>query len=205
MLGLVLTWMRQHDASITEIERAIALNPNYVDWRFGMALVLAGNPKRAIDVLECYMRLDPFHEPWASFLMGAAYFVLKDYQRALAILQDYVSRVPGAAFGHSLLAATHAQLGRLDEARAEAAELLRLRPAIRSPARPGVSPRSSVRQMRNTSLMPCEKLGCPSSSLSLDSLSLRPPNVLPELMLRRNHGAQLASGLVQVSRTSATL
>jgi adenylate cyclase len=128
MLGLVLTWMRQHDASITEIERAIALNPNYVDWRFGMALVLAGNPKRAIDVLECYMRLDPFHEPWASFLMGAAYFVLKDYQRALAILQDYVSRVPGAAFGHSLLAATHAQLGRLDEARAEAAELLRLRP-----------------------------------------------------------------------------
>jgi adenylate cyclase len=126
MLGLVLTWMRQHDASITEIERAIALNPNYVDWRFGIAFVLAGNPQRAIDVLEAYMRLDPFHAPWACFTMGAAYFVLKDYPRALAILQDYASRVPDAAFG--LLAATHAQLGQLDEARAEVAKLLRLRP-----------------------------------------------------------------------------
>jgi adenylate cyclase len=128
MLGLVLTWMRQHDASITEIERAIALNPNYVDWRFGLALVLAGNPQRAIDVLESYIRLDPFHASWAFFTMAAAYFMIKDYSRALAILQDYVSRVPGAAFGHSFLAATHAQLGQLDEARAEAAELLRLRP-----------------------------------------------------------------------------
>src|SRR5262245_37087570 len=128
MLGLVLTWMRQYNASITEIERAIALNPNYVDWRFGLALVLAGNPQRAIDVLKSYMRLDPFRAPWASFMMAAAYFMLKDYSRALAILQDYVYRVPGAAFGRSLLAATHAQLGQLDAARAEAAELLRLRP-----------------------------------------------------------------------------
>src|SRR4029434_6496513 len=114
------------DASITEIERAIALNPNYVDWRFGIAFVLAGNPQRAIDVLEAYMRLDPFHAPWACFTMGAAYFVLKDYPRAFAILQDYASRVPDAAFG--ILAATHAQLGQLDEARAEVAKLLRLRP-----------------------------------------------------------------------------
>jgi len=128
MLGLVLTWMRQHDASITEIERAMALNPNYVDWRFGLAFMLAGNPQRAIDVLETYMRLDPFHAPWAHFTMAAAHFMLKDYSRALAILKDYVYRVPGAAFGHSLLAATHAQLGQLDEARAEAAELLRLLP-----------------------------------------------------------------------------
>jgi adenylate cyclase len=71
----------EHDASITAIERAIALNPNYVDWRFGAAFVLAGSPRRAIDVLESYMRLDPFHAPWASFLLGAANFVLKDYPR----------------------------------------------------------------------------------------------------------------------------
>ena len=128
MLGLVLTWMRQHDAAMTEIERAIALNPNYVDWRFGLALVLAGNPQRAIDMLETYMRLDPFHAPWASVTMAVACFMLEDYSRALAILQDYVYRVPDAAFGHSWLAATHAQLGQLDEARAEAAELVRLRP-----------------------------------------------------------------------------
>jgi len=61
-------------------------------------------------------------------LMGSAYFMLKDYSRALTVLQGYVSRVPGAVFGHSFLAATYAQLGQLDRARAEAAELLRLLP-----------------------------------------------------------------------------
>jgi adenylate cyclase len=47
-----------------------------------------------------------------------------------AALQDFVSRVPLAAFGHSWLAAAHAQLGQLDEARAAAAEVLRLRPGF---------------------------------------------------------------------------
>ena len=85
-------------------------------------------PQRAIDVLEAYMRLDPFHAPWLSFLMGAACFMLEHYARALRVLQDYVSRAPRAAHGHIWLAATYAQLGRLDEARAEVAEVLRLRP-----------------------------------------------------------------------------
>jgi adenylate cyclase len=128
VLGFVLVWMRQHDASIAEFERAVVLNPNYVDWRFGWALVLAGNPQRAIGVLEAYMRLDPFHAPVASCFVGYAYFMLGDYSRALRVLQDFVFRVPLAAFGHAWLAAAHAQLGQLDEARAAVAELLRLQP-----------------------------------------------------------------------------
>jgi adenylate cyclase len=128
MLGLVLTWMRQHDASVAEFEKAITLNPNYVDWRFGMALVLAGDARRAVGVVDAYMRLDPFHTPWASLILGAARFMLEEYSQALRILQDYVSRVPLAAYGHVCLAATHAQLGQMDEARAEAATVLQLRP-----------------------------------------------------------------------------
>jgi adenylate cyclase len=128
VLGFVLVWMRQHDASIAEFERAVLLNPNYMDWRFGWALVLAGNPQRAIGVLDAYMRLDPFHAPVASCFVGYAYFMLGDYSRALRVLQDFVFRVPQAAFGYSWLAAAHAQLGQLDEARAAVAQLLRLRP-----------------------------------------------------------------------------
>ena len=128
VLGFVLVWMRQHDASIVEFERAVALNPNYVDWRFGWALALTGNARRAIDVLEAYMRLDPFHAPVASCFVGYAYFMLGHYSRALRVLQDFVSRVPRAAFGHMWLAATHAELGQLDEARAAVTEVLRLRP-----------------------------------------------------------------------------
>ena len=42
-LGWVLVYKHQHDASITAFEKAMSLNPNYVDWRFGVALVRAGN------------------------------------------------------------------------------------------------------------------------------------------------------------------
>jgi len=124
-LGLVLTWKGEHTASIAGFERAVTLNTNYVDWRFGFALVYAGNSRRAIDILETYMRLDPFHPPLASFFLGLAYFMLKRYSQALPILRDFVSRAPKLHYGHVCLAATLAELGQLNEARAEAAEVMR--------------------------------------------------------------------------------
>jgi len=120
--------MRQYDASLAEIERAFALNPNYVEWRLGLALVVAGRPRRAIDLLEASMRLDPFYSPAASAALGLAQYILKQYEQALPALRDCVARAPNLRWGHSLLAATFAQLGRMDEARAEAAEALRLQP-----------------------------------------------------------------------------
>src|SRR5262245_6376480 len=127
-LGVILTFRREHHASIAAFERAIALNPNYVDWTFAMALVCAGNSRRAIHVLEAYMRLDPFYAPFASGLLGLAHYMLKQYSEALPLLRDYVSQAPNSRSGHLWLAATHAQLGQLEEARAEAAEVLRLQP-----------------------------------------------------------------------------
>jgi tetratricopeptide (TPR) repeat protein len=129
-LGTVLIWKHQHDASIAEFERAVALNPNYSDWRFGLALVYAGNPRRAIsEVVEAYMRLDPFYGPLAAAAAGFAHYMLKEYPEALRMLHDYVSRAPNFLSGHARLAATYAQLGQFGEARAEAAEVLRLHPA----------------------------------------------------------------------------
>lgn len=121
-------WKREHDASIAEFERASASNPNYVDWRFGLALVLAGNSERGIEVLNAYMRLDPFHPPLASGLMGWAHFMLKQYSQALPVLRNFVAQAPNLRFGHIWLAATYARLGHLKEARAEAVEVLRLQP-----------------------------------------------------------------------------
>src|SRR5262245_35282459 len=127
-LGVVLTFRREHDASIAAFERAIALNPNFVDWPFALTLVRAGNSMRAIDVLKTYMRLDPFYAPFALGLLGSAHYMLKQYSQALPLLRDYVSQAPNSRGGHMWLAATHGQLGQLEEARAEAAEVLRLQP-----------------------------------------------------------------------------
>ena len=93
-LGQVLLWKRQHEMSIAEFERGGALNPNDVDWRFSLALAYSGQSKRAIEVAETYMRLDPFHTPLASGILVFAHYMLKQYAHALPLLRDGVSRAP---------------------------------------------------------------------------------------------------------------
>lgn len=127
-LGHVLMYKHEHESCIAAFERAIALNPNYLDWRFGLALVLAGDSKRAINVLKAYMRLNPFYPPVSCGLLGFAHFMLKEYSQALLIQRDFVSRAPTLRAGHVWLAATHARLGQLEQARERAAEVLRLQP-----------------------------------------------------------------------------
>jgi adenylate cyclase len=125
-LGSVLTWLHEHDASVAAFERASALNPNYADWRFGWALVPAGDSRRAIEVLRASMRLDPFHGPLLLFYLGVAHFMLEEYTHALAIMRDFVAQAPVRPWGHAMLAAILAQSGRVEEANAETAETLRL-------------------------------------------------------------------------------
>ena len=127
-LGQVLTFEGQHEQSIAEFEKAIALNPNFTDWQFGNTLLRAGQPARATHLTEQHMRYDPFYSPWAPGQLGLARYLLKEYLQALPPLRELTSRAPDMRQGHVWLAANLAQLGQLDEARAEAAEVLRLDP-----------------------------------------------------------------------------
>jgi adenylate cyclase len=128
-LGAVLLFKRQHDAAIAEFERAFALNPNLIDYRYARALTYAGQPRRAIEVLETTIRLDPFQPlNHSSAFMGQANYMLKRYEDAARLFRECVSRQPNSQPPHLWLAATYAQLGQLDEARKEAAEVLRINP-----------------------------------------------------------------------------
>jgi len=122
----VLTWLHQHDASVGAFERAVALNPNNADWRFGWALISAGDSRRAIEVLRASMRLDPFHGPLLLFYVGVAHFMLEEYANALAIMRDFVAQAPVRPWGHALLALILAQLGHAEDAKTETAETLQL-------------------------------------------------------------------------------
>lgn len=127
-LGTVLSFQAQHGASLAEFDRAVALNPNFTDYRFAAALVRAAEPVRAIEVVEKHMRLDPFYPPMAPGWLGLARYMLKEYSKALPPLRECVSRAPNFRAGRAWLAAAYAQLGRLEEARAEADEVLRIEP-----------------------------------------------------------------------------
>src|SRR5262245_13943277 len=125
-LGAALTWLHQHDASVGAFERAVALNPNNADWRFGWALISAGDSRRAIEVLRGSMRLDPFHGPLLLFYLWVAHFMLEDYPDALAIMRDFVAQAPVRPWGHAMLALIFAQLGQAEDAKTETTETLRL-------------------------------------------------------------------------------
>jgi TolB-like protein len=71
--GWVLTLMRQHEAAITEFEHAIRLNPNSTDYHFAFALLVAGEPAKAIQTLEACMRLDPFYQARTTAMLGFAW------------------------------------------------------------------------------------------------------------------------------------
>jgi adenylate cyclase len=128
VLGHILARRGEHDAAVEAVERAMALNPNLTDWRFAEVLVLSGEPERGIALARRHMRLDPFYVPLAPGWLGLAHYMLKAYAEALPPLRECAARAPGLRGSHLWLAMAYARLGRLEEARSEAAEALRIDP-----------------------------------------------------------------------------
>lgn len=123
-LGWAYFWMNDLDASVREFEKAIAINPNFSDVHFPAVLNFAGDPARALVLLEAQARLDPFHPAQVHAIQGHAFYVLRRYQDAVAPLTECIRRGPHGVLGHVWLAATRVRLGQRDEARALMTELL---------------------------------------------------------------------------------
>jgi TolB-like protein/Tfp pilus assembly protein PilF len=130
MLGNIYVQKRQYDKAIVESERAVALNPNGADTHrtLGMILDFSGRTEEAIPVLKKALRLNPFPKVSYFVILGAAYRKTGRYEEAITMLKKAIKRAPDYLAAHSLLAATYIDLGREEEARAEAAEVLRINP-----------------------------------------------------------------------------
>ncbi|MBI3799533.1 MAG: tetratricopeptide repeat protein [Deltaproteobacteria bacterium] len=130
LLSLVQLQRRQYEQALAETEQAIALNSNFVDsyWQMGDILNFAGRPQEAIRWVEQAMRLNPRYPAWYSTSLGFAYLLMGRYEEAITILKTTLSRIPHYPPAYGNLAVCYAELGREAEARAAAAELLRLSP-----------------------------------------------------------------------------
>ena len=129
-LGHVLLHKREHVAAIAEFERACALNPNYIHWRYGAAMTFAGQPERAIEILRSQMVRDPFYPVQALSFLGQAYIQAQQYSDAVAPLFEATNRAPNFRPAHLFLAGAYARLGQFEEARKEVRHVLRLDPGF---------------------------------------------------------------------------
>jgi adenylate cyclase len=127
-LGYALGYMGKPDAAVAAFERAIALNPNFTDWRFAAVLDWAGQADRAIEAATAHLRVDPFALPIARAYLGLGYLMRRRYTEAVTTLREFVSQSPNHRPGRCWLAAAYAHLGEIDEARVQAAHVLRIDP-----------------------------------------------------------------------------
>ncbi len=74
------------------------------------------------------MRLDPFHRAIYFSYLANAYYVAGEYEMALETSRTAVTRMPGIMQAGVWYSAAAGELGRNEEARMAAAEVLRLKP-----------------------------------------------------------------------------
>ena len=130
LLGSVYLWKKRHEQAIAVFEKSIALNPNHADAIRGLGetLYFAGKPEEAIGLIKRAMRLNPKYPVWYLLNLGHAYFLMGRYEESIAVLKRALIRNPHVWPAHVYLAASYIALGKEKEARAEAAEIVRINP-----------------------------------------------------------------------------
>jgi len=130
VLGLIALHQQHYDQALAEMERAVALAPTEAESYAALAWVLScvGRTEDALEAAAQGLRLQPSTADSHLGSVGTAYAVAGHYAEARAPLQRYLSRYPNFLPGHLMLAVVYSELGKEAEARAEAAEVLRLNP-----------------------------------------------------------------------------
>jgi len=125
-LGFVHLYRKEHDLSVASYERALALNPNDADIMAELADTFghSGRSEESIELLKTAMRLNPFYPDHYLWKMGGSYYILRAYEEAI----DVVQRMHNPTEGCRILAASYAQLGKIEKARLYAEKVMEAHP-----------------------------------------------------------------------------
>lgn len=129
-LGNLYQLKGDHDRAITLREKAVEIAPNdfQANWGLGSVLYRAGQTERAVEVLKHAERLSPRHPASLSWALAEAQLLAGHYEDAIKTARRASARVSDRAVPHIQLTAAYTALGRMEEARGEVAEVLRVDP-----------------------------------------------------------------------------
>jgi tetratricopeptide (TPR) repeat protein len=131
---LIYMLQRQHDKSIAEGKQAVALGPSGATSHFLLALTLhfAGRFEESIFHIKEAMRLDPYYPTSYLSVIGDSYCMAGEHEKAIAALEEVIERakVEGGqrVNNHTRLIQALVELGNLEDAKDQAAEVLKLDP-----------------------------------------------------------------------------
>ena len=131
-LGFVAFTRRRTDEAVEEFQRALDLNPNFAAAHgfLGCALAFDGRSDQAVDHVEQAIRMSPY-DPQNALLnaaLAAAHYQAGRYAEAVNFGRKAIQQRFELTNGHRIYAASLAQVGRIDDARAALARLQELHP-----------------------------------------------------------------------------
>jgi adenylate cyclase len=130
LLSYIYRQKKEYDKAIAEAEKLIEHRPNDASVYTALARILypLGRGEEAVTLVKKALRLDPIPPWYYYYYLGNAYLVIKRYEEAIAAYKEVLNRDTNNYIARVPLTASYMFLDREDEARAEAAEILRLKP-----------------------------------------------------------------------------
>jgi adenylate cyclase len=121
---------RDYEKAIAGAKRAVELAPNSVlaQTILGYFLYSAGRTEEAIPILKRAVVLSPIPLPRTLSHLCIACRKARRYEEAVAVCRQLIQLEPNYIYPHLTLAATFAEMERMEEARAEITEVLRIDP-----------------------------------------------------------------------------
>ena len=132
LLSAIHLMNREFDEAIAEGEVAVGLDPNGADVTALLAMTLnwSGQPEEARAMIEKAKRMSPLYSAWYLAVQAHACRLTERHHEAIAAYRESIARNPDHIGPRIGLASCLAEVGRRDEARAEAAEVLRINPSF---------------------------------------------------------------------------
>ena len=119
VLGHVYLCQKQYEQAVTEMKRAIALDPDSVDGYAVLAegLSRVGKLEEALYMVEQALRHKPSGvDTYSLANIGGVYYRAGRYEEAIATLKQHLAHYPNHLGAHLVLARVYSELGREAEA-----------------------------------------------------------------------------------------